>query len=64
MIIDMILNDTAYIEKDDGKIIKMPAELLPKNAKEGDVLIIATDKEKTEERRKNIKNKMNLLFRD
>ena len=63
MIIDRISEEFAFIETDSGKIVKMPVELLPENAREGDVLVILADKEKTEDKRKRIKAKMDRLFK-
>ncbi len=64
MVIDRIEGDFAIIEAASGKLFKMPKALLPKDAKEGDVLVIEVDKEETEKKKEKIKNKMNSLFAD
>ncbi len=48
----------------NGRTFDLPKNLLPKEAKEGDVLKISieVDREETEKRRKRIKNLMNELF--
>lgn len=62
-VIDRFEGDMAVIEY-NGRTFDLPKNLLPKEAKEGDVLKILIDvyKEKTKKHRKRIKNLMNELF--
>ena len=62
-IIDRFEGNMAVIEY-NGRTFDLPKNLLPKEAKEGDVLKISieVDREETEKRRKRIKNLMNELF--
>ncbi|GAW92476.1 DUF3006 domain-containing protein [Calderihabitans maritimus] len=61
--IDRFEGDMAVIEY-NGKTFDLPRSLLPKEAKEGDVLklSIEVDKEETEKRRKKIEKLMDDLF--
>lgn len=63
LIIDRFEGDFAVIEFGDITF-DLPRELLPKEAKEGDVLrmSISVDKEETARRRKRIDNIMDELF--
>ncbi|MDD3715192.1 MAG: DUF3006 domain-containing protein [Atribacterota bacterium] len=56
-IIDRFEAQWAVLETPEGKTINYPRNLLPKDAKEGDVfdLKIDIDQEATEERKQNIK---------
>ncbi len=64
MIIDRIEGVFAVIELENGKTVNMPTELLPDNAKEGDVLSIKVDNSITTKRENRLKNKMSNLFTD
>lgn len=54
VIIDRFEGDYAVVELPDMKYVNMPKELLPKNAKEGDVIAIALDNNATSDRSKSI----------
>ena len=64
MIIDRIAEKTAFVEVDNGKILEIPKELLPENAKEGDVIKILIDRDETDVKKAEIKEKMNRIFKD
>ena len=64
MIIDRIEGDKAILELQDGTFEPISCKLLPKEAKEGDLVIITVAKEQTEQRRCKIEKKMKGLFRD
>lgn len=61
-IIDKIEENFAVVEVKDKKMINMPIGLLPSGAKEGDVLLIAVDKNETEARRGRIEKLMDDLW--
>ena len=63
MIIDRFEGDFAVVEK-DGKFYNVPRCILPENAKEGSVLKFEVEKNETEKRTNEIKNKMDRLFRN
>jgi len=54
----------AVIVLDDGQQLVVPAEILPKDAKEGDVLILRLeiDRDETERRRARIRDLQRELF--
>ena len=64
MILDRIEGETAVLELKDGSYVKLPAVLLPADAKEGDVLRLTVDSEATQARKQGIKEKMHRLFCD
>lgn len=55
-VIDRVEDKYAVIELEEGPMINMPFELIPRDAKEGDVLIIdvSIDRDETENRKKTI----------
>ncbi|HOJ35435.1 MAG: DUF3006 domain-containing protein [Clostridiales bacterium] len=67
-IIDRFEGSIAVIEDDDGKMIEVNRSLLPKNAKEGSVLIknddgsFSVDEKMTAERRRKLKAMQDALF--
>ncbi|HOA33388.1 MAG TPA: DUF3006 domain-containing protein [Clostridiales bacterium] len=67
-IIDRFEESIAVIEDDDGKMIEVNRSLLPKNAKEGSVLIknddgsFSVDEKMTAERRRKLKAMQDALF--
>jgi hypothetical protein len=65
LIIDRIEGNWAVIEF-EGETFNIPINLLPQNAKEGDVIniIISVDSKATSERRNNIEKLMDELFED
>ncbi len=64
MILDRIEGETAIVELESGDYIKLPVSLLPKGAKEGDMLILSVDTDATQKRRQTVKKQMDRLFRD
>lgn len=61
VIVDRIEGDYAIVEIDKGKMCNLPLELVP-NIKEGDVVTITINKDKTEARKKTIEELMNSVF--
>ena len=61
VIVDRIEGDYALVEIEKGKMCNLPIELVP-DVKEGDVVTIAINKGKTEERKKTIEELMNSVF--
>ncbi len=61
VIVDRIEGDYAVVEIDKGKMCNLPLELVP-NIKEGDVVTITINKDKTEARKKTIEEIMNSVF--
>lgn len=61
VIVDRIEGDYAVVEIDKGKMCNLPIELVP-NVKEGDIVTIIINKDKTEERKKIIEELMNSVF--
>ena len=61
VIVDRIEGDYAVVEIDKGNISKLPLELVP-NVKEGDIVTITINKDKTKERKKSIEELMNSVF--
>lgn len=59
--VDRVEGDYAVVEIDKGKMCNLPIELVP-NVKEGDVVTITINKDKTEERKKTIEELMNSVF--
>lgn len=64
IIIDRFEGDYAVVELEDGTTVDMPKVLIPKEAKEGDVLEILVNKQETESRRKKIEKLMDELWED
>ena len=67
-IIDRIEGNTAVCEDENGNFIEIDILSLPSNIKEGDCIKFENlkyilDEKYTEERRKNIRNKMNNLWK-
>ena len=61
VIVDRIEGDYAVVEIEKGKMCNLPIELVP-NVKEGDIVTIIINKDKTEERKKIIEELMNSVF--
>ncbi len=61
VIVDRIEGDYAVVEIDKGNMVNLPIELVP-NVKEGDVVTITINKDKTEKRKKTIEELMNSVF--
>ncbi len=54
VVIDRIEEDMAVVETDDGSLYDIPKNLIPSDAKEGDVLLIEVDKDSTIDREQEI----------
>lgn len=61
VIVDRIEGDYALVEIEKGKMCNLPIELVP-DVKEGDVVTIAINKDKTKEKKKTIEELMNSVF--
>ena len=61
VIVDRIEGDYAVVEIDKGKMCNLPIELVP-DVKEGDVVTIIINKDKTKDRKKIIEGLMNSVF--
>lgn len=61
VIVDRIEGDFAVVEIEKGKMCNLPIELVP-DVKEGDVVTITINQDKTEERKKTIEELMNSVF--
>jgi len=62
VVIDRFEGDYAIVELDDMSMVNMPKQLIPKNAKEGDIISIEIDNNETNERKKRIKKLMDNLW--
>ncbi len=61
VIVDRIEGDYALVEIEKGKMCNLPIELVP-DVKEGDVVTIAINKDKTKDRKKTVEELMNSVF--
>lgn len=64
VIIDRFEGNYAVVELEDKSTVDMPSVLLPKEAKEGDVIEISIAMEETKLRKRNIERLMNNLWED
>lgn len=64
MIIDRFEGEFAVVELDDGSFVNMPKAVLPESVREGDVIIIQRDGIATDDRKNNIKKRMDGFFMD
>lgn len=62
VIIDKFEGNCAIVEIDEGSFACLPAELVPKGAKEGSVINICLDENASLEREQNANALMNKLF--
>ncbi len=62
-IVDRIEEGIAVVETDNG-CFNLPLWALPEGITEGSVITVKEDVQKRQERKKQIENKMNSLFRD
>lgn len=60
--IDRFEGNIAIIELEDGRIISIPKDILPIDAKEGDIISTIIEKDETEKRKKRIRDKFSLLL--
>lgn len=63
VIIDRFEENFAVVELDNKETVNMPRSLVPKGAKEGDVIDIQVNEEKTRKRREKMEKMMNDLWR-
>ena len=63
LIIDRFEGDFAVIETSDG-MVSIPVPDIPKDCKEGDVLVLAVDSSAAKKRKKRVDGLMNDLFSD
>lgn len=61
VVVDRIEGEYAVVEIEKGKMCNLPLELVP-DVKEGDIVTITINKDKTEERKKTIEELMNSVF--
>lgn len=61
VIVDRIEGDYAIVEIEKGNMSNLPLDLVP-NVKEGDIVTITINKDKTEDRKKTIEELMNSVF--
>ncbi len=64
MIIDRFEGEFAVVELDDGSFVNMPKVVLPEDVREDDIIIIQRDEIATDDRKNNIKKRMDGLFMD
>ncbi|WP_026476246.1 DUF3006 domain-containing protein [Alkaliphilus transvaalensis] len=64
VIIDGFEEKYAVVELENRKVVDIPKELLPKGAKEGDVIEITINSQETKERKEKIEKLMKNLWAD
>ncbi|MDO4562475.1 MAG: DUF3006 domain-containing protein [Clostridia bacterium] len=64
VIIDRFEGDFVVVELEDGNMADMPATLVPKEAKEGDVISIEIDEDDTAARKDRIEKLAAKLWKD
>lgn len=62
--IDRFEQDIAIVVTDDGNTYNIPKALLPKEAKEGNVISAFVDRQETDEKKQEVKNLLNSLFNE
>ncbi|WP_058486772.1 DUF3006 domain-containing protein [Defluviitalea phaphyphila] len=62
VIIDRFEGNFAIVELENKKMLDIPKELIPLNAREGDVLEIRINREETEKRKKSINSLMKNMW--
>lgn len=63
VIVNRIEGNYLILELENGNVIDVPKELIPE-AKEGDIVNITIDKEKTKRKKEEIENLINSVFED
>lgn len=63
VIVNRIEDNYLVLELENGNVIDVPKELIPE-AKEGDIITIAIDKDKTNTRRKEMQELVDSVFED
>ncbi len=64
IIIDRFEGLYAVVELENGTLTDMPKQLLPKDAKTGDIIDITINHNETQLRKEKIKTKMNSIFNE
>lgn len=64
IIVDRFENNIAVVELPNGTMINCPKELIPDNAKEGNIISIMIDSNATAAKLKKNTDRMNKLFKD
>lgn len=62
VVIDRFEGEFAIVETETEKLINMPKALIPKKAKEGSVISIELNEQKTKERQEKISKLMNRVW--
>lgn len=62
--IDRFEGEYAVVELNDGKITQIPRIAVPIDAKEGDIISVKIEVDKTANRKASIERKMYKLFKD
>lgn len=63
VIVNRIEGNYLILELENGNVIDVPKELIPE-AKEGDIVNITIDKEKTKRKKEEIEHLINSIFED
>lgn len=63
VIVNRIEGNYLILELENGNVIDVPKELIPE-AKEGDIITIVIDQEKTKRKKEEIENLVNSVFED
>ncbi|HHU51468.1 MAG TPA: DUF3006 domain-containing protein [Firmicutes bacterium] len=64
MIIDRFEGKFAIIELEKGKFLQIPREILPPEAREGDVITLKIDRKQTAQRRRKVEELLQELRKD
>jgi hypothetical protein len=62
--IDRFEGNFAVVELENKKLINVPSEAIPEEAKEGDIIFVSVDKAGTKKRRQEIRKMEDSLFVD
>lgn len=62
IIIDRFEGNFAVVELEDKRMINMPRELVPEEAREGDILVIQVSLDKTEDLKRKIEKEVEGLW--
>jgi len=62
--IDRFEGELALVELEDKEIIAIPKKVLPKEAEEGDIIVMEIDEKETEKKRARIEEKFRRLLKE
>lgn len=62
--IDRFEGELALVELEDKEIIAIPTKVLPKEAEEGDIIVMEIDEKETEKKRARIEEKFRRLLKE